>query len=156
MFVAPAQGHPILILPPPVLFGLNLAIGGGLQRIVPWFIVPGQLIWLGMAVIGFGLAVSLWAVVTMHRAGTAVDPRHTATRLVEHGPFAFSRNPIYLSMAVASLGVALWVNSYWLLLSLGVTLVILTYGVIKPEEKYLKDSFGEPYLRYQRRVRRWF
>lgn len=154
--MAQSQGPPSLILPPPVLFGLNLAIGGGLQRIMPWFMVPGHLIWPGVAAICFGLALSLWAVVTMHQAGTAVDPRRAATRLVEHGPFAFSRNPIYLSMAVASLGVALWVNSYWLLLSLGLTLVILTYGVIKPEEKYLRDAFGEPYLCYQRRVRRWF
>ena len=71
------------------------------------------------------------------------------------GPYRFSRNPIYLSFAIFSLGVALLVNSGWGLLLLIPAVLSTHYLAILPEERYLGDKFGGEYLAYCARVRRW-
>ncbi len=152
---SPAGHHRPAIPPPPALFALGGVLGGGLQFFIPWFMLPRSLPWIGIGALMLAILVSLWAILTMSRAGTSVKPGQAATALVENGPFAFSRNPIYLSMVIASLGVALLVNSVWLVLSLIPTLVVISYAVIIPEERHLTREFGHVYLRYQRRVRRW-
>lgn len=147
--------HPQVIAPPPLIFALELAAGGLLQWLYPWPLAPWRLTWEGVGLIALGILNSLWAVLIMRRAGTNLNPERPATALVQSGPFAFSRNPIYLSMALSSGGVALWANSVWLVLSLAATIAVITYGVIIPEERYLTEKFGQTYVSYRARVRRW-
>lgn len=72
------------------------------------------------------------------------------------GPYRFTRNPMYLSMTMIYLGITLLTNMLWPLLLLPFVIVVLQAAVIRREEKYLKEAFGEAYEAYCNRVRRWF
>ena len=91
----------------------------------------------------------------MWRARTPIDPRKSVARLVTHGPFRFTRNPSYLSFAVYYVGIASLVNTRWPLFLLPLVLLVVQRGVIEREEQYLERKFGQEYLRYKARVRRW-
>lgn len=77
-------------------------------------------------------------------------------RLVISGPNRFSRSPDYLGQALLFAGVALVLNALWLLVLLVPVLIVVRYGVIAREERYLENIFGEDCRRYRQRVRRWF
>jgi protein-S-isoprenylcysteine O-methyltransferase Ste14 len=62
---------------------------------------------------------------------------------------------MYLSLAFLYAGLTLWFNVFWALILLPVVIVIVRYYVITGEERYLERKFGEEYLRYKARVRRW-
>lgn len=114
--------------------------------------------WLGTAgwiVALLGFLVSLSGVVTFRMVGTTMFPFAPASRLVQHGPYRFTRNPMYLGATISYVGLALVVNSVWPLFLLPVVLLGLYRLVIAEEEKYLTAMFGETYLAYKRKVRRW-
>jgi protein-S-isoprenylcysteine O-methyltransferase Ste14 len=73
-----------------------------------------------------------------------------------NGPYRYSRNPIYLGFAIAGVGSALGFNTWWMLLSVLVFVLLANKIVIEKEEEYLERKFGESYLDYQRQTRRWF
>jgi protein-S-isoprenylcysteine O-methyltransferase Ste14 len=89
------------------------------------------------------------------RAGTTLMPNRPASRLVVEGPYRFSRNPMYLGLTTLYLGVALMLNSVWVLALLPGVLLLLQTGVIRREERYLEGAFGPGYQAYRTRVRRW-
>ncbi|NQV80212.1 MAG: isoprenylcysteine carboxylmethyltransferase family protein, partial [Alphaproteobacteria bacterium] len=89
------------------------------------------------------------------RAGTAVQPYKPSTTVVTDGVYRFSRNPIYLGLTAFYLGLAFAVNSGWAILLLPLVLVVMHYGVIAREERYLEGKFGAAYRDYKNRVRRW-
>lgn len=76
-------------------------------------------------------------------------------RLLTEGPFRYSRNPGYLSFAMIYAGLALLARSSWSVLLLPVVLAVIRLRVIEQEERYLKREFGEEYLIYKARTRRW-
>jgi protein-S-isoprenylcysteine O-methyltransferase Ste14 len=75
--------------------------------------------------------------------------------MVESGLYRYSRNPIYLGLSVVHLGVAVADNNAWLPILLVPVLVVLRYGVIAREEAYMERRFGQQYVAYKARVRRW-
>ena len=92
----------------------------------------------------------------MRRVGTTANPKKASQVLATGGPFQFSRNPIYLAMTGLYVGLALLINSYWPLTLLVPLLALMEWGVIRREEHYLAEKFGEPYTCYKTKVRRWF
>jgi protein-S-isoprenylcysteine O-methyltransferase Ste14 len=104
---------------------------------------------------GISGMLALSAFLEMRRAGTHVDPRQPATALVSQGPFRLTRNPLYLSLTLLYAGIALVVNSLWPILLLPGALIMIRYGVINREERYLERTFCEQYLSYKAKVRRW-
>jgi protein-S-isoprenylcysteine O-methyltransferase Ste14 len=74
---------------------------------------------------------------------------------VRTGPYRFSRNPIYLSFILLVLGLSLWLNDLWLLLTLVPAIGIITVVVIPREERFLEENFREQYSNYKAAVRRW-
>ena len=92
----------------------------------------------------------------MKQAGTNVNHLQPATSLVITGPFRFSRNPLYLSLTILFAGLSLVVNTLWGFIALVPVLVVLHFGVILREERYLEAKFGESYRQYRSQVRRWF
>ena len=77
------------------------------------------------------------------------------TAIVVQGPYRFSRNPMYLAMAILYAGLAFAINGLLIIVLLPVLLGILSFGVISREERYLERKFGQEYLRYKARVRSW-
>jgi protein-S-isoprenylcysteine O-methyltransferase Ste14 len=78
-----------------------------------------------------------------------------ATTLVTTGPYAFIRNPMYVSLAILTVAFALFLNTWWVVLLLIPALLVVQQFVIVPEERYLRRRFGAEYEAYTRRVRRW-
>ena len=91
----------------------------------------------------------------MRDANTNVDPTQPTTTIVTSGPFRFTRNPIYTSLTLLYIGIALIVNSLLTILLLPIILVLMNVGVIAREERYLERKFGTQYLAYKQRVHRW-
>ena len=96
-----------------------------------------------------------WFVITMRRADTPMDPREPVSNLTTDGPFRYTRNPAYLSMAMIYAGISTLANALSAILLLPAALLVIQRGVIEREERYLEDKFGEEYLRYKEQVRRW-
>lgn len=150
------QDNPGVVAPPPLIYAGALAVGLLVHRFFPVKILPragarplGRL----LATISGMLALS--AVFEMRRAGTHIDPERPATALVTGGPFRLTRNPLYLSLALLYTGIAFMVNSLWAIISLPAAMIAVRYGVISREERYLERKFGEQYLSYKAKVRRW-
>ena len=91
----------------------------------------------------------------MQAAGTNVDPHRPAMVLVENGPFRFSRNPLYIALTLLFLGLSLVVDTWWGIVLLFPVLIIMHWGVILREERYLDQKFGASYRQYCTRVRRY-
>ena len=86
---------------------------------------------------------------------TTLDVDKPVSSLVEDGPFRYSRNPGYLSLTMLYAGIAILRNALWAILLLPLLLLVTQCELIEREERYLQRTFGEEYLPYKRRVRRW-
>lgn len=153
----PDDRPPPVAIHPPVLYGGALLAGLGLDRLLPIALALPDGIRHGAAslLIVVGLGVAAWAAWLFHRAGTGIPTWTAARRLVLRGPYAFSRNPMYLGVTAAYAGLALAVASAWALVLLAPVVVVMDRLVIAREEPYLAARFGAPYEAYLRRVRRW-
>lgn len=150
-----AREHAGVIAPPPLIYGVPLLAGLLLQWAMPRTLLPHAAArWLGPVVFALGF-VGLPAVVAFRRAGTHPQPWRPVVALVDTGIYRWTRNPMYLGMTLWYVGASLWVNTPWPLLALPIILPLMQYGVIRREEAYLTRRFGERYLEYARRVRRW-
>jgi protein-S-isoprenylcysteine O-methyltransferase Ste14 len=145
-----------VIAPPPLIFAGALGAGLLVNRLRPTPFLPRALSKiLGWPLVLGGLLLGLWGFREMRRAGTNVDPYHPTTAIVEAGPYRFTRNPLYVGMALIYSGTSARANALPAALLLSVALHIVDRGVIRREERYLEGKFGEEYLRYKGRVRRW-
>jgi protein-S-isoprenylcysteine O-methyltransferase Ste14 len=146
-----------VIIPPPIAWALAVAAGLAADWLYPWQFVPVSIsrIWVGGGVFAVGFALAIWAVVTMRRAGTRVEPYKPTTTIVANGPYRFTRNPIYIGMFLGQAGLAIGLDDLWVLATLVPFYLVIRYGVIAREEAYLDRKFGAVYLGYKSRVRRW-
>ena len=110
---------------------------------------------IGVMVFAAGLALAIWAFVTFRRAGTRVETTEPTMAIVTHGPYRFTRNPIYLGMFLGQTGLAIGFDNLWILAMLIPFHLVLRYGVVAREEAYLEHKFGDVYSAYKSRVRRW-
>jgi protein-S-isoprenylcysteine O-methyltransferase Ste14 len=144
------------IIRPPFVYLGAIALGLVLHFAWPVWLVPRAVSRpLGGTAALVAVALFLWAVRTFRTAGTPVPGNHPTTMIVRTGPYRFSRNPIYLSFSLLQLGVACWVNSLWLLLTLIPAVALMSLVVIPREEHYLETRFPFDYLPYKASVRRW-
>ncbi len=152
----PVKDHPGVIARPPVIYGVFLALGFGLDAIWEFAFLEGSVQYaIGGAGIAVGVAVAALAMARFSAAGTNVPTNRPSTALVASGPYRFSRNPIYLSMLLIFAGIGLAADNGWVLILVVLLVPIMRFGVIAREERYLERKFGEDYLRYKRSVRRW-
>ena len=146
-----------IIVPPPVLFAGPFIVGWLIERRWQAPLLDDRAfgIVLGLAVISAGVAIAVSGVRQFRRARTTVLPFGGTSQIVETGVYRWTRNPMYLGMALAYAGAAAIVNSAWCLLFLPVALALVHVFAIRREERYLAAKFGDPYERYCSRVRRW-
>jgi protein-S-isoprenylcysteine O-methyltransferase Ste14 len=141
--------------PPPVVYAgaviaswlLNrrwpLPIDGAWRTVLGWVCVAG---WAVLA----GSAIGLF-----QRKQTSMITFRPAGTLVTSGPYAFTRNPMYVSLALLTIAFGFFLNTWWTVLLLVPSLLMVQRFVILPEERYLERRFGSEYVAYTRRVRRW-
>ena len=148
-----------VIAPPPLLLLGAVAIGLALHHwVIPigFGLAPGIRYGLGGVSIAAALGIAFSAIRLFSRAGTHVEPWKPSTALVTGGIYGYTRNPMYLGMALLLVGLSLIFDSVTLLLMLVPFLLVIRYGVIAREERYLTSKFPTEYPAFQKRVRRWF
>ncbi len=145
--------HPGVIAPPPLIY-LGF-LGAAYLLGLAWPLTISPLYWPALVLIGVDVIIALVAVREFHRAKTHVVPHKPTTAIITSGPFAYSRNPLYMVLALFHVAIALSWGNGWALLLLIPALLVIRYGVIAREERYLEAKFGAEYLAYKGRVRRW-
>jgi protein-S-isoprenylcysteine O-methyltransferase Ste14 len=154
------QDHPAMRVPPPLIPLCTLLAGFGLSKLWPIDLGLKSLrpffSSFGLTVIVLAIALGFWAIWALRSAGEKEWPWTPTGGIVGHGPFRFSRNPIYLQMVLICLGFGLRRMDPWTLLMTPLTAWLLSALAIRPEEDYLESKFGDAYLAYKNEVRRWF
>ena len=141
---------------PPFVYGCSIALGLVLHLLWPARLVPPSVSTpVGAMVTILAIALFVSAVRTLRAAGTPVPGSRPTTTIVRAGPYRFSRNPIYLAFSLLQLGLALWVNSLALLITLIPAVALMWLVVIPREERYLEARFPSEYLPYKASVCRW-
>ena len=139
-------------VPIPVQHLFGLAFGGILQVVLKQRLFAAP--WIGHAtgwpVMAIGIGLSAWSVA---EAGH-VDVEAPA-KLLTDGPYSLSRNPMYVGWTLIYVGAALAANSVWMLALLPVVIVYTHVVDVRKEERFLTEKFGDEFLEYQRRVRRY-
>lgn len=152
--------NPGVQFPPPILFIGGFGAGALLDHQLISLPFPGIrpaiVEAFGVLVLIAGISLMIWGIAAFRRAMTAIFPNQPANELVRAGPYRYTRNPMYVGLTTAFVGGAFIIDSVWPLVLLPVVLGLLYLLVIRREEAYLADAFGEQYVAYRRQVGRWF
>jgi len=140
---------------PPVALFVPLLVGQAISARWPWPIPFAGRAPLAYALLAVFFVVNGVAYAKMLRARTGVLPGQAAQRILTTWPFSWSRNPLYVGLLALCAAIALLQDSTWSLASVPIAVALVTWGAILPEERYLAEKFGDEYLSYKTRVRRW-
>jgi protein-S-isoprenylcysteine O-methyltransferase Ste14 len=144
------------LIRPPLVYLVSLVSGAVIHIAMPLPFLSGTLaVPLGVLFVAVAIVLFSYSAAKFRAAGTPVPARKPTTVIVRTGPYRFSRNPIYLAFSLFQLGIAIWVNSVWLLATLVGAMALMHFVVIPREEQYLERKFGAQYLDYKASVRRW-
>lgn len=163
-FSAPEAGRPSdtagVIAPPPLLALIAIVLGLLLDWLLPAYLLSTILSWgtrilLGVELMAAGVALVMVAERAFRAAGTEVKPWKPSTAVVSTGIFGWLRNPMYVGGTAFVLGLAILLASDWMVVMTVVLALVLHFGVVLREERYLTARFGEPYVRYLRTVPRY-
>ncbi len=148
----------MILVPPPIYGAITLLIMWLLHKFYPLHCTATSWpVTAGIVVVVFGLLMELFAVFSFRKHKTTINPLRPAntTALVTHGVYALSRNPMYLGMAIILTGAALIMRCLTPLAMPAVFCFVVTLMQIIPEEKILREKFGDEFLRYTETVGRW-
>ena len=154
-----ARATPNRIPWPPILYLAAIAAALLLNVLypLPWLSSPlsDLLFAAGWLVLAAVVAIDVTAMRTLHRAQTTILPHRGAMHLVTGGPFAISRNPIYLANTMLMIGAAMVSGITWFLPFAFLAAFATQKLAIEREERHLQERFGKRYRDYARKVRRW-
>jgi protein-S-isoprenylcysteine O-methyltransferase Ste14 len=151
--------HSPMRIPVPWVFVIAYMVGIGVQFAVPVSI--GSAVWLaltqvlGVVMLAVGAILAVWAQWIFRKVHTTTVPYETTTKLVDWGPYRFTRNPMYLGLFLFFGGISVAFTFVWSILLLVVVVYYVNTVVIPVEEKQLRRNFADAYEKYSRRVRRW-
>ena len=147
----------MLKLAPPVWALLYVLFAAVTSWSLGWPKFPGlPLVPLGIALVAVAWILPVWAIVLFRREGTEVNPTSLVNRtLVTVGPYQFSRNPMYLGLVILTLGIAVWVGAWPMLIAPFAVFATTNWVHIPFEEAKMRRQFGATYDDYVERVRRW-
>jgi protein-S-isoprenylcysteine O-methyltransferase Ste14 len=148
--------RPGVLIFPPLIMGLALLSAIALDWLwpLPIFVRPVAPV-LGTLLSIFGAGSAAWGRKIMVQGGTNVSPMKPSTAIVTEGPFRFSRNPLYVGLTSLFIGLSLLIGTWWGCLLFFPAVLVLHYGVVVREERYLEQKFGDRYLSYKNAVRRY-
>ena len=152
------QGGARVQFPPPFVFLGFLLLGVFVHSVVlPLRFPLARSITLTIGGLLVLAAIALFATAIRLFRATGQHPRPwlPTPSLILDGPYRFSRNPIYLAMTLAQIGLGLLLDNAWIVALSGASLTVIHFIAVRPEEAYLLDRFGEPYRSYLASVRRY-
>jgi protein-S-isoprenylcysteine O-methyltransferase Ste14 len=141
---------------PPVAIGAPLLVGW--LATLLWgdpVDLGGWRVPLGWALVLLFVGWNGWSLWLFGRHGTGLLPGQATQAMIEEGPYRLSRNPLYVGLLALYLGLALLASTFWGLVLFPTAVLLVRWGAIRPEERFLHERFGTPYEDYTRRVRRW-
>jgi protein-S-isoprenylcysteine O-methyltransferase Ste14 len=147
-----------LRIPPPVVALLIAATMWWISVATPSVEMPALIrVTMAIAIAVAGIGTATLGVIAFRRARTTVNPLkpETTSAIVTSGIYRFTRNPMYVGMALVLLAWAMFLSSAWALLGLVGFMLYLNRFQIIPEERVLSGMFGTSYSAYQAKVRRW-
>ena len=143
-------------IPPPLTYAVGLGAGLLLSRWIPSRWLPAAICRIsGWTLVVAACSLAVPSLALFFRKKTAIRPDRPASTLAVSGPYRLTRNPMYLSLALAYAAIAILNQSIWALVFLLPVLFIINRYVIMPEERYLERRFGAMYVQYKTRVGRW-
>jgi protein-S-isoprenylcysteine O-methyltransferase Ste14 len=143
------------LLRPPIIFLCAILLGIALNWAWRLHFLPGHVGLLGPLITLCAVLLFLLSYREFRAAGTSVRGSERTSTIVRTGPYRFSRNPIYLAFILFVLGLSVWLNNLWLLVTLVPAVGIIAMVVIPREERFLERNFNDQYSSYKARVRRW-
>jgi protein-S-isoprenylcysteine O-methyltransferase Ste14 len=155
------RDNPGVIVPPPLLAVATIVLGLFFDWLLPAYVLTLLLsvavrVILGLLLIGAGLALVVFANLAFRSAGTQhAEPWKPSLALVTDGIFEWLRNPMYVGGALFLAGLSIVLASDWMLVMTIVFAVIMHFGVVRREERYLEAEFGDVYRQYREKVPRY-
>jgi protein-S-isoprenylcysteine O-methyltransferase Ste14 len=148
---------PKVRIKPPIIFAVSAIIGLVVQLFYSLGLSYPLLyrIILGMVIISSSGIIQLSSLRIFKLNGRRPTPTLESTSLFIAGPYRYTRNPMYVSLVLLQFGMGLIINNLWLSGFSFVSLTIVHFFAVLPEEAYLKNKFGESYLNYMNSVRRY-
>ena len=156
--MAQGQDHPSIspLVHPPVIALLFILIAYFLgRRVPPPFVIPVLLRYLGLALTFVGFLLGIASLLEFSKARTTLNPHGSSTQVVTSGIYRFTRNPIYLGFLLMVIGLPVNSGLLWGLVLAPFYVWTMNRLVIQHEEAYLTRKFGNAYISYTSRVRRW-
>ncbi len=152
------QGGARVRFPPPLVFLAMIGAGVGLRYLLATPPLPGprpaQLVVGALFAVG-AIALAGAAIGLFKKSGQDPAPWMPSPSLVLQGPYRFTRNPMYVGMTLMQIAIGFFLGNLWVVLLAALSLVIVHYLAVLPEEAYLDEKFGEPYRQYKKQVRRY-
>ena len=151
-------------VPPPLIFVFFVLVGAAvhgwvmpLMLILPETFVPGLWLRIGLGVLVFGAGVIglRTCFAGFKRTGQDVAPWERTPEIIVSGLYRYSRNPMYVGLAVLQVGLGIGLGNLWIVGLVLVPVIAVTFLAVVPEEAYLTEKFGESYVKYKSSVRRW-
>lgn len=147
----------LIHIPPPIWFFGTLLLALALDAAFDWnaiFVLRARAI--ALVLIAGGLGLAIWGRTTFAKAGTEIMPSSSANaKLVTHGPFHYSRNPMYVGVMLLSLGAALFGGTLPYFAATAFLFWLLSQRFIPFEEAKMERQYGQAFRDYKTRVRRW-
>lgn len=144
------------LIRPPLVYLSSIGLGLLIHLVWPVALLPASLhLPIGVLLVLAAVALFIFSVRMFRKAGTSVPGNRPTTAIVRAGPYAFSRNPIYLAFTLFQIGLAAWINSIALLLMVVPAAALMAFVVVPREERYLDARFPTEYEAYKQAVRRW-
>lgn len=149
-----------VIAPPPLILAIAIVLGLLLDWLLPAYLLYlllsiAERIVIGVVLIAAGAAVTIPAMRGFRSAGTNVEPWKPSLALVTDGIFGWLRNPMYVGATLFLAGLSIMLASDWMLVMAVGFVLVIHFGVVKREERYLEAKFGEPYRQYMGKVPRY-
>ena len=144
--------------PPPLVFVIALLAGVLLRYAwMPLRLPASRAVGIvaGLMLIGAAIALTVSARILMVRTGQSPAPWKPSPELIAQGPYHLTRNPMYVGLTLLTVGLGLALDSLWVSLLAIPALMVVHFIAVLPEERYLSRKFGDEYVRYLRRVRRY-
>ena len=142
--------------PPPIIYFAFLIGGLGLDYLWPLPFLPQTIQYIvGFTIVALSFVLFGLVLREFSRSNTSIDHSKPTTEIISTGPFAYSRNPVYASMTMLVIGIAIAVDSLWIFVMAIPAVLVIHQFVILREEAYLERRFGDDYQRYKGAVRRW-
>ena len=145
-------------LPPPITYLGAVIVGALLHAFalsLPLELALGARIGAAVAAAGLGIAIMAGAIGLFKRTGQDPKPWKSTPEIISTGVYQFTRNPMYVGMALLQIGIGIGLANGWILLLVPPVLVIIYATAIRREEAYLEHKFGDTYIAYKATVRRW-